>query len=130
MLSLALDSGEIKRIFPRSADFEFHQAGLRRRHYHRQLDGWRIRRQILQHRQNEPVREVRRELKPLSLCLLFAVIVGVLDGALSRGGLDADFHCTREGRTFLHQVIADDPEVAALRKNDSFLLSRTILEAE
>src|ERR1700687_1504974 len=130
MLSLALDSGEIERILSRSTDFEFHQAGLGRRHYHRQLDGWRIRRQILQYCQHEPVREVRRELKALALCLLFAVIVGVLDGAPSRGGLDADFHGMRAGPTFLHQVIADDPEVAALRKNDRFLLSRNILESE
>ena len=117
-------------IFAWIADREFHQAGLGRRHDHRHFRGRRIGPKILQQRENQAIGQICRQLHTLARRFFFAVVIGVVDRNLSGGGRDRDFGCVRKRRALLHEVIADEPEVAALRKNGSFFCARTILEAE
>src|SRR5437588_4464484 len=129
MLGFAGRSGKVERIFAGTSDRELHDAGLGRSHYHGQLDWRRIRREILQQSKNQTVREIGRQLKTLARGFLLPIVVGVVDRNLTGSGSDGDFRCVLKGRSLLHEVIADEPEVAALRKDGGFLRSRTVFEA-
>lgn len=61
---------------------------------------------------------------------LFAIVVGIANRNLAGCARNREIACILERRPFLKQVIGDEPEAGALRKNRSFLLSRTIFEAE
>ena len=63
-----------------------------------------------------------------SLIDLFFSIFGVVDRNLSSRLGDQNIQGVGERRTFLNQVVANELEGFALKKNDGFVIQRTIFE--
>jgi hypothetical protein len=61
---------------------------------------------------------------------LVAAVVRIVNGYLAGGTIYCNIHRNLKRGTFLYEVVAQKPEGAALRKNRSFLLSRTIFEVK
>src|ERR1039457_4405440 len=107
---------------PPAGERKLHKQGLRRRYYHGDGRRLRVRCHILKQDRNDAIGQVWRQCQAFGRYFVFTFIVSVANRDQTGGTVDRDIHWAFECRALLHQVIGQQAEMTALRKNRGFVL--------